>query len=113
MDVIVSQLKVLTNNSNLRIEIAGVIDREMNLIHEPSSNMNTDLNEFKEDHMEQIVNMLVEYTQHEINNFLKQKGRPFQPRVSLSAEEQHEDGDEHGDTDDDSETGSKVQVKRE
>ena len=113
MDAIVSQLRALTNNSNLRIEIAGVIDREMNLIHEQRSDMNTDLNEFKEDHMEQIVNMLVEYTQHEINKFLRQKGRPFQPRVSLSAEEQHEDEDEPRDADDDSETDPKVQVKRE
>jgi hypothetical protein len=74
-----------------------------------------DLNEFKEDHVEQLESLLVGYVRDEINNFLATKGRSMQPRVSLSIESEHER--EHGDEDEeeiaDSETDSRAKVKKE
>jgi hypothetical protein len=140
LDIVVTWLKILTLSSDLRIEIAGVIDREMGLIHEQRSSMElaggtqhyvdqlsqmgaqamqkakkADLNEFKEDHIEQLENLLVGYVRDEINNFLATKGRSIQPRVSLSIESQHEheDGDEDEEEIADSETDSRVKVKKE
>jgi hypothetical protein len=74
-----------------------------------------DLNEFKEDHVEQLESLLVGYVRDEINNFLATKGRSIQPRVSLSIESvhEHEDGDEDEEEIADSETDSRAKVKKE
>jgi ribosomal protein S19E (S16A) len=140
LNIVGTRLRILTKSSDLRIEIAGVIDREMDLIHEQRSSIElaegtqhyvgqlsqmdahamqkakkADLNEFKEDHVEQLESLLVGYVRDEINNFLATKGRSMQPRVSLSIESEHER--EHGDEDEeeiaDSETDSRAKVKKE
>jgi hypothetical protein len=138
LNIVGTRLRILTKSSDLRIEIAGVIDREMGLIHEQRSSIElaegtqyyvdqlsqmgaqamqkakkADLNEFKEDHIEQLESLLVGYVRAEINNFLATKGRSMQPRVSLSVESvhEHEDGDEEEIAD--SETDSRAKVKKE
>jgi hypothetical protein len=138
LDIVVTRLKILTKSSDLRIEIAGVIDREMGLIHEQRSSMElaegtqhyvdqlslmdaqamqkakkADLNEFKKDHIEQLESLLVSYVQDEINKFLATKGRSLQPRVSLSIESEHEHEDGGEEEIADSETESRVKVKKE
>jgi hypothetical protein len=142
LNIVGTRLRILTNDSDLRIEIAGVIDREMGLIHEQRSSIElaegtqyyvdqlsqmgaqamqkakkADLNEFKEDHIEQLESLLVGYVQDEINKFLATKGRSMQPRVSLSIESEHEreNGDEDEEEEEiaDSETDSRAKVKKE
>lgn len=130
----VREFKVLTNGSKLRIQIDGVIDREMKLAYDQKasmeleegaqryidhlSHMNADDKQeetaadryvFKEDHIEEIASRLVKYVREELNKFLAAKGQSIQPRLSLSVKRKHKDED----ADDNSEEDSKPRVKRE
>jgi len=129
--------ETLTVSSDLRLAIHGVIDREMGLVHDQNSSMElaesaqryvdqlaqmdsqamqnanrTDLNEFKEDHFEEIATGLVKRVCEELNRFLAAKGQYIQPRLSLSSKMKNED-EEDEEEDDDSEEDSKPRVKRE
>jgi hypothetical protein len=80
-----------------------------------------DLNEFKEDHVAQIEQILVKNVRDEINRFLAAKGQSIQPRVSLSieGEHEHEDEDEIGGSETyfesrvEEKSSSKIKVKKE
>lgn len=126
----------LTISSDLRLALHGVIDREMGLVHDHNSSIElvesaqryvgqlaqmdsqamqnanrTDLNEFKEDHFEEIATGLVKRVCEELNRFLAAKGQYIQPRLSLPSKMKNED--EEDEEDDDSEEDSKPRVKRE
>ncbi|CAD0098697.1 unnamed protein product [Aureobasidium mustum] len=127
------RLKILTNRSELRVEIAGVFDREMELVHSGGSSIElaegaqryvdhvsqmdaramekarkVDLNGIKEDCVEELEKLLVEAVQEHINKVLASKGQYIHPRVSLSSKMEDEEEDNN-----DQEHESKAKVKRE
>ncbi|KAH0279933.1 hypothetical protein KCU91_g1385, partial [Aureobasidium melanogenum] len=107
---------------NLRVEIAEVFDREMELVHSGRSTIEleegaqryvdhlsrmdagamqkatrADLNEIKEDYVGELEEVLVELAQRRINGILARKGQSIQPRMSLSSKmEDEEDNNEAG-----------------
>lgn len=118
--IFVSRLKTLTSSSNLRVEIAEVFDREMELVHSGRSTIEldegaqryvdhlsqmdagamqkagrADLNEIKEDYIGELEEVLVELAKKRINEILARKGQSIQPRMSLSSRmEDEEDNNE-------------------
>ncbi|KAH0360947.1 hypothetical protein KCU65_g9054, partial [Aureobasidium melanogenum] len=103
---------------NLRVEIAGVFDREMELVHAGGSTTEldegaqryvdhlsqmdagamqkarmADLNEIKEDYVGELEEVLVELAQNRINGVLGRKGQSIQPRMSLSSKMEDEEDD--------------------
>ncbi|KAK6001172.1 hypothetical protein QM012_003255 [Aureobasidium pullulans] len=116
----------------LRVEIAGVFDRELDLVHSGESNIElsegaqryvdylsqmgrgamqkvrkADLNGIKEDYVGDLDELVVKAVQKYINEELARKGQHIQPRVSLSSKMEDEE-----DTND-QEPDSKARVKRE
>ncbi|KAG9964826.1 hypothetical protein KCU61_g2471, partial [Aureobasidium melanogenum] len=100
---------------DLRVEIAGVFDREMELIHSGKSSIElvegahryvdhlsqmdagtmqkarrADLNEIKEDYVRELEEILVELAQERINMVLARRGQSIQPRVALSSKMENE-----------------------